>query len=344
VENLFNGLATTHEVHRRRAISNSSAHLIDNEAEAAAIRVAELYLNVLKRREIVVLGRANVNAHVRTNDMIGKRTKSGISKKADKRQAEGRLALARANLNAEVGNLRETEALYLRTVGLMPARTMEKPSVNPEYMPATLDAAIEQGLESQPRLKSANEDIVSAQEQHKAAKAPNYPQFNVELGATKDNDIDGVNGTNHDYSAMLRMYYNLYNGGIDLARQRETALFAEEAMHVRDDTYRQVEENIRLAWAALKTNERLHDYYGKHMRAAKDTVKAYRKQFELGQRTLLDLLDAENEYFIAGISFTSAKYDKMLSKYRVINGTGTLVRSLGLTPPAESYSVAHADD
>jgi len=216
--------------------------------------------------------------------------------------------------------------------------------VNPEYMPATLDAAIEQAIQNQPRLMSANEDIVSAKEQHKAAASTYYPHFNVELGITKDNDIDGVNGTNHDYSAMLRMYYNLYNGGIDLARRRETALFTEEATHVRDDTYRQVEENMRLAWAALKTNERLFNYYGKHMNSVRETVKAYRKQFELGQRTLLDLLDSENEYFTSSIAYTNAKYDRMLAKYRVISGTGTLVRSLGLTPPAEAYTMAHVEE
>lgn len=348
-QELFTGFSTVHDVGRTRAEKEGSAHELDDVAEDTAMRVVEVYVAVIHRQHTVAAGRTNVKAHQRTYDMIRKRADSGISKKADVEQARGRLALAQANLNTELGNLREARAQYIRVVGHAPDNLslpggLKTSKFDDSFLPATEKEALDRAVAHHPQLMAADADIVSAQQQHKAAQSTNYPQLRFDLGLNEDRDIDGIKGENYDYEAMLRATYNIYNGGSDLARQRETALLAQQSAQIRNNTYRQVEENVRLSWAAMQTNKRLLTYYTRQRDAAKATVVAYRKQFKLGQRTLLDLLDSENEYFTSSLSYLSARYDVVISKYRVVNSTGYLLDELAVLPPPEAHSQKEAKE
>lgn len=334
-QELFTGLSTVYEVKRNEARVNSFANLVDTSAEDTALDVTRVYLNVLRQQDLVQIARANVAAHQKTYDMIQKRADSGVSRKADSVQAEGRLALSHANFKAEEGNLKEAKVIYERVVGMPPGK-LSMPSISSKFFPKTRKEATQMALDMHPTLKSANADIDAARAQHKASFAPNYPHFSLQAGITRDEDIDGIDGHNYSDFAMLRLNYNLFNGGSDMARQRETAYFTDQATEIRNRTYRQVSENMGLAWTALETNRRLLKYVDTHRAASKKTVGAYRQQFKIGQRTLLDLLDSENEYFSARNAYTRTKYDMLLSKYRILNAEGKLLDAVGVAHPVTS--------
>lgn len=333
---LFDGFATRSEVERQTARVSSSAYRVHAGYENTALRTTEVYLEVLKRRELLELARRNLATHEAVHAQVVQRTESGLGRRADLEQADARLALARANVETEDGNLTDAQTSYLRVVGVLPDEDMKRPTPAQGLLPASIDQATDQALANHPTLKSAEADVEAAMAQHEAAKHAFYPRFDIEAGRFWGDNLDGLEGYDNDARAMLVMRYNLYNGGADQARSRETAYLVNEAKEVRARSHRQVVESIRLSWNALQANERRLKPLRQHVQASQATREAYRKQFDIGERTLLDLLDSENELFEARITATGADYDSLFARYRILAGIAKLVASLGVELPTEA--------
>ncbi|SUQ29184.1 Agglutination protein [Vibrio vulnificus] len=134
---------------------------------------------------------------------------------------------------------------------------------------------------------------------------------------------------------MLRMRYNLYNGGTDSANSESAAYQLNKAKDLRERTFRSVEEGLRLAWSALDLTLQQKEFLSDHVDSASDTVIAYEKQYRIGKRTLLDLLNTENELFEARKGYLDAKYAEQYAKFRVMNATGQLLNALRVDIPKE---------
>lgn len=339
---LFDGMATKNEVRRQTARTNSRAHTVYSAAENTALEAVKAYLDVLRRQKLVDLANANLEAHQRFDDQIQLRSEKGVGRKADVDQSKGRVALATANLVAEESNLRDAETIYLRVIGEAP-ESLSDPVSPAEMIPSTLEEAIEQATNNHPTLKTAESDIESAYAQYETAKSPFYPRIHFELGATSNHDIDGVKGTNKDITAMIRLRYNLLNGGKDKARRQETAHLINQAAEIRNNTRRQVEESTRLSWNALQTVNNQIGFFKQHVESSELSRDAYQQQFSLGQRTLLDLLDSENEVFVARTSYVNAQYDQLYAMYRILNSMGMLIDSLDVALPEETVIVSKSE-
>lgn len=332
---LFDGLATPGEVARNKARVTSASYRIAGTAQDTALRVAEVYLEVLHRQDIVQIATQNLSRHQRIYDMIEKRAKSGVSSDADRVQAEARLALAKANLQSAVGNVKDAQANYLAAVGDLPQNLVAPVLRDPQF-PTCLADAEQYARANHPLLKLAEADIAAAEAQHKVAYAPDLPRFDLQLSADNNHNVGGIQGPDNDYQAMVRMKYNLFKGGADLARQRQTAFLLQEAKEVRDRTLRQVDQSLDLSWDAYVTNRDLMPNLQRHYTDAQRTVELYRKQYQIDQRTLLDVLDSEAEAFDANQKLTDAKYNLLFSQYRVLNGMGRLLQDLFIPLPAGS--------
>lgn len=335
---IFDGMATQNEVKRQEARTESRAYGVFGASENTALEATDAYINVLRTQKLVELASTNFEAHERTHDQIKLRSERGVGRKADMDQSQGRLALARANLIAEEANLLDAETKYLRVVGVLP-ESLSDPESPSSSLPASLDEAVSVALENHPTLRSAQADVDSAHAQYETAQSPFYPRVDLELGATANNDIDGVDGHNNDITAMLRLRYNLLNGGKDKARSEETAHLINQAAEIRNNTHRQVEQSVRLSWNALETVNNQINYFETYVDSSEKSRDAYQQQFSLGQRTLLDLLDSENEVFSARKSLVNAQYDQLFAMYRILNSTGSLLQSLQVGLP-EAAQVA----
>jgi outer membrane protein, adhesin transport system len=305
--------------------------------------VTEAYLNLLRQDALVELGKENYLLHERTHDQIQMRTQRGVGRRADEDQSQSRLSLAETNLTAAEGNRRDAVTDFVRVVGKEPANISDPPDLK-EALPPTLDEAIRIAVENHPVLKSANSDIVSARSQHETAKSPFYPRFDIEIGGNANNNLNGLTGRNDDAFAMLRMRYNLFNGGKDLARKRETAYLINTAKEIRNNTRRQVEENVRLSWNANQVVNRQLPTFQRYMDAAERTYEAYQQQFNLGRRTLLDVLDAANEMYLARIDYVNTRYDVLFSEFRILTSMGELNRKLKVELPTEAIELVETDN
>lgn len=335
-QNLFQGFNTINEMRRTKATVVSSAFKVSSTSQDLAVDVAEKYLNVLREQEIVSLAERNLQSHLRIFKMIKIRSASGVGKMADLAQAKGRLARADANLISERANLGDAQTNYLRTVGIMPNSLNKPPVPGSRWIPNSLPQALEFALENHPSLKTAQADVFAARFEHKATLSRNYPKIDIQLEGSRNSNLDGQPGVNNDEMAMLRGSYNLFNGGADIAKQRETAYRVTEAAEIRNRAIRQLVENLRLSWMLLlSTRSQLEDLK-QHRDATLATVIAYREQFQLGQRTLLDLLNSENEYYQASVNYVSATYSELLARYRILNSMGTFLSFMNVALPKEA--------
>lgn len=322
---VFDGFATSSEVNRQTARVNSAGFTITSVSENTALRATEVYLQLLRRDELLKLAEDNLQAHQRTYDQIASRSRSGVGRKVDLDQVEGRRALAQSNVIAEKGNFLDAQSNFLRVVGRLPQGDLTRPELDKAKLPANISQAVDNALNSHPTLKSALADVEAAKAQQEAARSPFFPRLDIELGAAANNDLDGQEGTNEEAFAMLRLRYNLFSGGSDSARKLQTAHLLNEAREIRNNTRRQVIESVRLSWNAFDAANMRLTYLDTYVKSTRQTRDAYAKQFNIGQRTLLDLLDSENEYFESQRAFTNAQYDRLFASYRILNGMGQLL-------------------
>ncbi|MGO1247060.1 MAG: TolC family outer membrane protein [Oceanisphaera sp.] len=331
---LFDGFKTSSNVHRTQAEADSQRYALLSNAENIALRVSEVYLDVLRQDEIVELSRRNLETHEQILSDIQRRTDSGVGSSADYSQIQGRVARSYSNMTAAENNLRDAQSQFIALVNEAPSG-LNQPKADANFIPATLEDALVKAQDKHPTLTSASFDVDAARYQHKDAKAEFYPKVHLELGSNWNDDIGGIEGHNNDYTAMVRMRYNLFNGGADVARSRATSALEMQAKDIKVNAHRQVEEGMRLAWAAYESLGRQKDFLQDHVEASFDTVDAYKKQFSLGSRTLLDVLNTENELFEARRSYINAEYDQLAAEYRIMNASGQLLDALRFTRPEQ---------
>jgi len=329
---LFDGYATVSEVARHNARQASAGHRVAGVSQNKALEIVSAYLAVMRQQKLVQLSAENLEAHKRIFEQVKLRSEAGIGRSSDLEQVRGRRASADASRLADIANLRDAESTYLTLVGDLPRDLEPVPSLR-DSLPENLDRAIEVALAGHPTLLSAQADVQSAKAQKDAAENAFYPHFDLEVGSTWGEDQDGVNGVDKDLTAMVRMRYNLFSGGRDKARQRQTVHLINEAREVRNRTYRQVVESLRLSWTAYEATQAQLVSLNQHLLSSQNTRDAYTQQFNIGKRTLIDLLNTENEVFEAKRTHTEAESDFLYAQYRILVGMGRLLDVISIPVP-----------
>jgi len=328
---VFDGFATSSEVGRQQATANARAYALLETSERTALQTAKVYIDVLTSREMVRLAEANLRSHERIYDQIQLRTSRGVGRQADMDQAEARLAGAKNNLLTEQTNLADAQTNYLSVVGQLPDELTLPLSI--DLLPASLEEARQQMVESNPALRSAESDIAAADKQYEAAKSRFYPRFDAELERAANNDVDGINGHNNEWQAMVRMSFNLFDGGSDKADLESKAFMAGQALDIRNNALRQLNEELGLAWNAMQNAQSQVPIAQQYVDHSSKVRSAYQSQFSLGERTLLDLLDSENELFTAQRRLVEVKSVQLFTQYRIKATIGQLLKSQGVVAP-----------
>lgn len=336
-QNVFRGLQDKNEIERQKARVRSQAHVIRSAAENTALQTAEIYLEVLRKDAFVDLARENLQIHKRIYDQIRLRSESGVDRRVDMDQVESRLALAESNVIVTETNLIDAQTNYLGVVGHLPEGLVQ-PDPPEAFMPVTLEEAQEMALKGHPTLMQAEEDLVARKAQDDVARAPFMPIVDLELDKTWSEDVEyGLNTDDENLIGMVRVRWNLFKGWKDQARKAETSYLISEAREIRNNTHRQVVESVRLSWMAYQAAMNRMNFLQKRVEASSSTARAYTQQWNIGKRTLLDVLDAEAEHIDARKQLIDAQYDGLIAQYRIMNGMGRMVHCLDLDWPEEAY-------
>ena len=326
---IFDGFATYSEVKRLgRAKLVRYFELLD-ASENAALEAGRAYLDVVRYRYHVFLAEENYIQHQAAYEQLKQRAESGVGKRVDVEQAASRLALADVNLTTAHANLHDVSARYMRIVGEQPAKVMYAPAQLAKGLPKSADAAVTDALKHNPALRASIENIEAAQYELQGSRAAFMPR--LELVARKDNFSNYLDGGDRDDNRVeLRASFNIFNGGSDVARARQYRERKNTSLDLREKACRDMRQTLAIAFNdTLRLNDQL-SFIGIQVNLVEKTRTAYRDQFNIGQRTLLDLLNTQNEFFDARRSQVNADVDLSIAYLRSYAGMGRLLETLGL--------------
>lgn len=302
---------------------------IHDAREEIGLRAILAYLQVVRSRAVVRFSEENIGKHRNLNDIVKKKVSAGGAGSGALYQTETRLALAKARLVQFSGELRDAESDYLEVIGVMPDE-LELKNVLLENFPASVDEAIIIAKEGNPAFNAATKTLSALKADHEAAKSPFWPTVNIELTQTRSEDTGGTRGPRMEYQSLLVMRYNLFKGGRDLALKRRALELVSKARQSEAETWRLVEKQMRVDYNALTVmNDKLPLLEKREIASAKSVV-TYREQYLIGARSLLNILDVENELFQARIDYVEGLLQHRFAQYRVLATMGRLLKTLGV--------------
>jgi len=325
------------EIRRQASRTDAAAARIEERSEYIALNVSRNYIDYLLQQRLVAIAQDNATFHERLATDLREGVSRGSISIADQQQAEERLQSARVRVTEAREDL-DTAAIAFQTLTGMPIDSVSMPPDLSQYMPATLAEGEELARQNNPRVQETLADLSTSREEIRAAKSDLAPRVNLEGTARAGHDIDGFEGKTTDFGARLALRWNIFNGGIKEANVREQQNRADETHARLFERTRQAEEDLRSAWSRLQNQTRLVGELETQSRVSDDLLLSYREQFNVGRRSLLDVLDAQNSRYNVQAQAESARLAKVYAQYRVLAATNRLIEALGVTMPTAAWS------
>ncbi len=345
---IFDGGLTPNEIKRLGHAQLTRYYELLEVSEQVALAAVQAYADVVSARELVEAAKENYVIHKQTAMQVDERFRAGVGRGADSEQANGRLALAESSLLSELTKLNDANARYLNVLGEVPSPAL-RPLPDPfklGTMPKTILDALIFGLPSNPALNAAVENARAKEAEVSAKQSAFMPRLDARAYANRGNNSGGYRGSSHTEGVQLALSYNIYRGGSDVARTQQAQALRDQSLDLKEKACRDARQTLTIAYHDVKSlNEQL-GYLDQHRLSTEKAREAYRSQFDIGQRTLLDLLDTQNEFFAASQAYISARYKQVAAQARTLAGSGQLVSTLGVNrkdqPTAEQAGQSNA--
>jgi adhesin transport system outer membrane protein len=326
---IFDGFATSNDVKRLGHTSRVRYYELQSAMQNTTLEFLRAYIDSMRYRELIQFAKDNYVVHKQLFDRIQERVTAGVARKVDLEQASGRLALAEANLLTEMTNLHDVTARMQRLYGDLPPDTLEAPTFFNAGVQSNAAEALKLAYLQNPDLLSTIEDIQAKEREIKTNEARYMPRLDLQARKNLGTSSDGQNSNAAADVLELTMNFNLFNGFSDRNLIRQTAEKLNSSRDLRDKACVDTRQVVSIAYNDINQLQVQRSYREKHTVSIENAREAYRKQFDIGQRTLLDLLDTENEYFQSKRSLANTQYDMQIAYARVYAGQGELLRKIG---------------
>ncbi|MBK7548108.1 MAG: TolC family outer membrane protein [Rhodoferax sp.] len=328
---LFDGYATSSEVRRLGHSRQVAYYELLSASDQIALETVRAYLDVQRYREALALARDNYATHVDVQKRLASRVSAGVGRRVDLEQASGRMALAESNWLTEASNLHDVSARYQRLTGDMPAQNLATTPTLDKFLPAR-ERLLADSITNNPEFLGAVSTIRAYRADADVRRAANYPTLELRARQSLERNQSGISGKYRDAAIELVLNYNLYRGGADTARISQYVSRLNAAYELRDKACRDIRQTTQIAYNDVGRLEQQIIFLAQHELSTAKAREAYRQQFDIGQRSLLDLLDTENELYQARRALSNAEFDLRLAKVRVLATAGTLLSALQLRP------------
>lgn len=325
-QNLFSGFSTDSEVGVKRHNIEIKMHELEEKENDISLRLIKSYLDVVKASELLDVERKNVQVHEEMYRKITLKTQSGSGRMGDYKEVLAKLALSYVNTLTQDNNYNDAAAVLNTVVGhYTDVHELEKPSIDPLAVPRTLEEAIKEAVHNNPSVLVSRSEIESAKKSVSLERSSYYPKVDAELNSRSYDNANGTQNTDKTAAAMLTLSYNLYNGGSDEARIKRSLSQTYNAMERFRSVERDVAEKMTMAYNAYTVFNRQKPFLAVYSDASFEKTHYYQEEFDLGRRSLIDLLDSENEYSTARRKEVENEYELLYSFFRVLAAKNGLI-------------------
>ena len=329
-QSIFNGNRTANSVRQAESSVLGARENLTNNEQNILFDSASAYMNVLRDTAILDLQRNNVEVIDEQLRQTRDRFNVGEVTRTDVAQAESRLAAARSQASLAEANLRTSIAQYRQVIGveprqLAPGRPLDR------LLPRSVDAALKIALNEHPAIKAALHGVDVAEIQVRIEQGALAPQLGVRgtVAQRYDNQIEGDRALSASVVAQLTV--PIYDGGQAYASTRQAKETVGQRRLEADSVRDQVRAAIISSWGQLEAARAQITAAQAQVDAAETALSGVREEARVGQRTTLDVLNAQQELLNARVNLITAQRDRVVASYAVVQAMGRLnSRALGL--------------
>lgn len=321
------------ELLRQAARVDGASLRVVERSEFIALQVARQYLDVLLQQRIVAASLDNVAFHRNLVGDLGQGVTQGSISVADQQQAEERLQSALVR-HAEAEQDLADARISLRALAGIDVDRVIVPDTLAGSVVGTENELIGLARTNNPRVQETAADVDAANALVISAKGDLAPTVGVEVRGRAGEDIDGFSGDTNDVQARAYVRWNIFDGGINRAKVQEMVRRSSEARYRHHQALREAEEDARSAWNAMQSQATIVGALDRQSQVSDDLLLSYRSQFNVGRRSLLDVLDAQNTRYNTQVRLETARFSEMFARYQVLASANQFLSSLGVRPGA----------
>jgi len=327
-QNIFKGFETTSQIEQQELRVVAAAYNYIEKVNDMSFEMVNAYIQVMKNQELLETSKENVKIDEDIFEKVQKLYDSGLTTLSEVNKIESSLALAKANLVVQENTLLDARYNLEKILGrnLEPSQMLQ-PVLNVN-LPSSKEEATQFAMQNNPSLLVGTYNIKLAQAVHKEKKSSFYPSLDVEISQSMSKNMSAAEGEDDRFRAMAYVNYNLFNGFADTSALQKSISQVHQEVESKNTLRRQVIESLNLAWSA---NEKLGEQL-KHLEHYKEfslkTLTLYSKEYDLGRRSLLDLLSAQNDFIGSKSQVITTKYSLLFAKFRILDSMGILVPTL----------------
>lgn len=324
-QNLYAGGETTAFVDETDARILAAAWEVIEIANDVFLEAVEAYINVLKAKELLEFSKQNVLTQEKILSQVQEKTTAGFTRVSDLTNSKARLALAKGNYISAQQDLDQAVVKFHRQFGriIQPEQfVMPEPT---HQFPETVEKTTDFAFRNHPALEVAKYNIHARKSGYERAKGPYYPSLDFELKATYNNDVNGDKGDTTQLAALLKLSYEFFDGGVRKGEKGKRFHFLLKEYQRAYTERRNVNQAVRLAWNIDQAEKVKQEFLKEHLSLSAETLSNFKDEYYLGRRTLLDLLNMENEFHSAKIANSESQYTNLIAYYRIASATGVMV-------------------
>jgi len=324
-QTLFNGFQTGNRTRQAESQVFAARETLRSTEQTVLLNAATAYMNLLRDGALLDLQRNNVTVLEATLRQTRDRFNVGEVTRTDVAQAESRLAAGRSSLLTAESNYVTSRAVYRQVIGVEPGRLTTAMPVD-RFFGRTLAAALARARTEHPSITTAAYNIDAAAYQVKIAEGALYPVATLQGSANKTQGSTTNLGTAQSFSAAVtaQLTVPLYQGGGEYATIRQ----AKETLGQRRldlDTARdQVQQAVTQAWGQLEAAKAQIEATQAQVAAAEIALNGVSEEARVGQRTTLDVLNAQQDLVNARAALVTAQRDRVVASYTVLAAVGSL--------------------
>jgi outer membrane protein, adhesin transport system len=327
---LFDGFYTRNQVCRLKNSGQARYFEFMDSMENIALESFRAYVDVLRYREMVNLSRKNYEYHQEIYKQISSRVRAGVAAGVDMEQITARLSLAQSNLVTELSNQHDVSARYQRYIGELPEDNLAPVVLPDNGIPGTKTETLKEAFLHNFGFLATLSDIRAAHFAVNVQKAKFYPRLDFKARHDRSWNLDGIDGRRDESVAELALTYNIINGGSDAAAVQQYKEKMYRSVDLKDKAARDLRQTVEIAFNERDMIKEQLKYFDRHYKSMEQVREAYHEQFNIGKRTLLDLLDTENEYYQARRAFYNGFFDLTIANARTLAGMSRLLTTMGV--------------
>lgn len=338
-QTIYDGLRTANSVRGAESQVKGQRELLRNTEQLVLLDAATAYMNVLQTTALVDLAKQSLAAFQEELRAARDRFSVGEITRTDVAQAEASVANAESQLSLAQSNLTTAQAVFFQVTGLKPTKLTPGRPID-SMLPKTVDSAISNGLARHPAVKAAEFAVDASMSNVKVAESALSPQLTLNGAASSNYNTSVSSERTTNAAATVNLTVPIYQGGAEYATIRQSKELLGQSRIEVDVNRDQVRANVVQYWGALQASKDAIQSAQASVAANEIALKGVQEEWRVGQRTTLDVLNAQTALFNARASLVIAQRDRVVASYAVLSAAGDLSASkLGLQVAAYNPKV-----